>query len=443
MMMAFAMVLAYMPSMAFANETEEATGNDPVVENNLENPMEVKDESTEGTVEPLVTEEPEEEIQDPTAENKDETPKEEAEPAAEDPENGLLSKQSTDMVWHLEDVNTETLWVWLSEGFAGEELTDRVIYDSEADLEYCWQKNGANITGWQAISYASASNKKYIIRQNLDSAGIYKLIVREKNDTSKSASKEFRVYTTVVINNLEYGPSFNDSEAEVWQYETKDASTGAWINRSVGDLTIQPTVKFGDGKTRTVTSAYIYALEAKSIVVPASVKYIEDLGLLEMGGWDNETMKYKNFTPIPGFTIFGKTGSYAQSYANYYGLKFRDLEVEAEAARQGTQIGGMPKMKLKKTTAKKTSIKVQRKKLDKKKLKKSGTTHYEIWVCPNTSFAKGQTVEKIVKKSKSSINIKGLSKKTKYFVRIRAIKYIGGKKMTGPWKQKTVKTKKK
>lgn len=114
-----------------------------------------------------------------------------------------------------------------------------------------------------------------------------------------------------------------------------------------------------------------------------------------------------------------------------------------EAERQGTQDSGMPSMKFKKTTAKKSSIKVQWAKLNKKKVKKSKTSKIEVWVSTSSAFPKGQTIEKTIGKNKTSVNIKGLQKNTKYFVKIRSIKYVNGKKMTGPWKQKTVKTKKK
>ena len=101
-------------------------------------------------------------------------------------------------------------------------------------------------------------------------------------------------------------------------------------------------------------------------------------------------------------------------------------------------------MKIKKPSAKKTSITVKWTKLNKKQLKKSKATHYEIWVSESSSYPAGATTkEKIVKKSKSSWTCKGLKKNKKYYVKIRAIKYVGGAKHVGKWKQKTIKTKKK
>lgn len=115
-----------------------------------------------------------------------------------------------------------------------------------------------------------------------------------------------------------------------------------------------------------------------------------------------------------------------------------------EDARQGIPDGSLPKVKIKKPSAKKTSITVKWTKLNKKQLKKSKATHYEIWVSESSSYPAGATTkEKIVKKSKSSWTCKGLKKNKKYYVKIRAIKYVGGAKHVGKWKQKTIKTKKK
>ena len=82
------------------------------------------------------------------------------------------------------------------------------------------------------------------------------------------------------------------------------------------------------------------------------------------------------------------------------------------------------------------------KKLTKKQIKKSKATHYEIWVCANKGFARGQTSEHIVKKSKSALKITKVPKGT-YYVKVRAIKYVNGVKKVGAWsKIKKVKVKK-
>jgi hypothetical protein len=52
------------------------------------------------------------------------------------------------------------------------------------------------------------------------------------------------------------------------------------------------------------------------------------------------------------------------------------------------------------------------------------------------------TSEHVIKKSKAGLKITKVPKGT-YFVKVRAIKYVGGAKMVGPWsKVKKVKVKK-
>ena len=149
-----------------------------------------------------------------------------------------------------------------------------------------------------------------------------------------------------------------------------------------------------------------------------------------------------NQVPIPGYVIFGTTGSAAQVHANKYGIPFRDLAAEAEAARQGTPDNSLPKVKISKPKAAKKAATVKWKKLNKKQLKKSKAQKIEIWVCPNAGFGPNDTIMKTVGKKKASLKVKGLKKGT-YLVKVRAIKYVGGVKKVGPWsKVKKVKIKK-
>ena len=118
-------------------------------------------------------------------------------------------------------------------------------------------------------------------------------------------------------------------------------------------------------------------------------------------------------------------------------------QAEAERlARDGVLDKKIPKVKISKPSVKKNTITAKWKKLTKKQLKKSKAKKYEIWICPNKKFAKADTKEKIVSKSKSSFKFKGLKKKTKYYVKVRAIRYAGGTKYVGKWsKVKSIKTK--
>jgi len=121
-------------------------------------------------------------------------------------------------------------------------------------------------------------------------------------------------------------------------------------------------------------------------------------------------------------------------------------ETVVEKKRQGVLDKSIPKMTIKTKTSKKTSITIKWKwtTSGKKKLKKSKATKYEIWVCPNTKFAKADTIVKTCSKSKTSYTVKSLKKYKKYYFKIRAIKYVGGVKHVGPWSsRKYIKTKKK
>ena len=112
----------------------------------------------------------------------------------------------------------------------------------------------------------------------------------------------------------------------------------------------------------------------------------------------------------------------------------------AEAARQGSIVGGLPKVKISKPSAAKKSINVKWKKLTKKQLKK--VTNIEVWVCPNAAFGSSDTIMKFAGKKKASLKVKGLAK-GKYYVKVRAIKNVGGVKQYTAWsKTKKIKVKK-
>lgn len=112
-----------------------------------------------------------------------------------------------------------------------------------------------------------------------------------------------------------------------------------------------------------------------------------------------------------------------------------------EVARQGTYDPSLPKVKISKPAAAKKKFTAKWKKLSKKQLKK-GVTNIEIWVCPNTGFGPNDTIIKTTGKKKASAKVKGLAKGT-YYVKVRAIKNVGGVKYVGSWsKVKKVKVKK-
>lgn len=114
----------------------------------------------------------------------------------------------------------------------------------------------------------------------------------------------------------------------------------------------------------------------------------------------------------------------------------------AEAARQGTYDPSLPKVKASKPKAAKKAFTAKWKKLKKKQLK-SGVSNIEVWACADGAFANGSTIERVAGKKKASLKLKGMQKGVTYFVKVRAIKYVGGVKYVGPWSAvKKVKVKK-
>ena len=117
------------------------------------------------------------------------------------------------------------------------------------------------------------------------------------------------------------------------------------------------------------------------------------------------------------------------------------LSASIETARQGVYDPSLPKVKAKKAKASKKAFTAKWKKLKKKQLK-TGTTNIEVWACADGAFAAGSTIERVVGRKKASTKFKGMPKGT-YFVKARAIKYVGGVKYVGPWSAvKKVKVKK-
>lgn len=229
-----------------------------------------------------------------------------------------------------------------------------------------------------------------------------------------------------------------DNDTMELYYYNDEAGSPAYSSTS---LIITTYIDIGDGKYHTVTSIdkdALYGLSnLKTVTVPSTVTNIGSTAL----GYYTDSNGVVD-TKVPGFTIIGTTGTAAQRYAIENGFTFRDPVAEAEAARQGTYDGKIPKVKISKPSTGKKSITVKWKKLTKKQLKKSKATKYEVWVCANTGFAMGETSEHIIKKSKSALKIKKVPKGV-WYVKVRAIKYVGGVKMVGPWsKIKKVKVKK-
>ena len=112
----------------------------------------------------------------------------------------------------------------------------------------------------------------------------------------------------------------------------------------------------------------------------------------------------------------------------------------ADAAEWNGTLGAIPVVKSVSLKASKKSVKVTWKKANKKNAKKFDKV--EIQICPDKNFARANTKRVFVKKSAKVKTVKGLRKKTTYYVRIRDVKGSGTKKIVSKWsKVKKIKTK--
>ena len=90
----------------------------------------------------------------------------------------------------------------------------------------------------------------------------------------------------------------------------------------------------------------------------------------------------------------------------------------------------------------KKSFTVKWKKLSKKHIKKGKVNKYEVWVCKNKKFGPYDTSMHLFSKKYGSLKLRGATRRTTYYVKIRAVRYKGGVKYVGRWsKIKKVRTK--
>ena len=394
MLMALAMVLAYMPAMAFA-EGEEPAADDgtPAVEEVVE---------VEDTAEEAVK------------------PSEESLQLVEEKESikvDALNDVGED--WYLYN-EASTYWNWPGDDYLYGWAT---LFNEEIELEYQWLKDGSPLTAWTDLTEVDEDGDLYN-EICINTSGTYTFSVREKTNPTQTASRTWTVYYYSVVNGIVYGPGENDNTA--WAEDLNSSS-------ATGNIVIPPTITLADGKTRTVTEVAVYSPNAASISIPASVTHIwNGVGLRSYDLDDNYNII--NPVPIPGFVIYGTNGSYAQVYANKYGIAFSDPV-------NGTPDGSIAKVKMSKPSTAKKAITVKWKKFTKKQLKKSGAISYEIWVATDPGFTNVVKTATAGKK-KASKKIKVPAKGT-YYVKVRAIKQVGVFKMAGAWsKAKKVKVKK-
>lgn len=195
-------------------------------------------------------------------------------------------------------------------------------------------------------------------------------------------------------------------------------------------------------KAQTAVTAAADAEKAAQQAVDAANAALE---AIKAAGYGEDSDAYKAAEKAVTDANAVKTTAADRANAAKSALTKAQGDYNAEQTRQGIPDSKIPKIKgVKKPAAKKTSITVKWTKFTKAQLKKSKATKYEIWVCPNTAFGAADTKMKTAGKSKSSVKVSGLKKNTKYYVKVRAIRYVGSVKYVGKWSsRKTVKTPKK
>ena len=263
--------------------------------------------------------------------------------------------------------------------------------------------------------------------------------------TKYDINMSLKVNVTTTVKSFRFEPSsislYSEDIKDVYEdgkthydFELRGRKTSgeAYIN---GDKLI---VTYTNGKTRTFT----YTSGEFTCNENGSYYYIYPS--ITEGTWDlkpgNNTVKLFYGGKISTISVFLDT---PQLRAERAAKAKADAAAKAkEAARQGTPDKKIAKVKISKPSAGKKSVTAKWKKLTSKQIKKGKVKKYEIWVCPNKAFGPSDTIMKEVSKSKSSGKVK-VPKKGKYYVKVRAIRKVGGVKYVGKWSStKKVKVKK-
>ena len=278
-------------------------------------------------------------------------------------------------------------------------------------------------------------------------AGKYDLYIMFANENYQKALISEVTITECPYESAEYIPAKSTyTLAELDKFkETGDDWVAYYIDTQVGDKLI---VKEKGGETKTFV--------AKEIPYEDDGQTYYDV-VFELGD-DNDPHWFQlwhdeNITSSAG-------GSVNEFYTSLYNIPISvpitvignapqpapavnpaaQAEALAEANFQGTPDSSVPAVKKAKVKSGKKSFSVSWKKASKKQLKKFDKV--EVQYSTNKSFPRTETKVKEVKKSKKSLKVKGLAKKSTYYVRVRDIKYVNGVKHVGKWaKAKKVKIK--
>ena len=245
----------------------------------------------------------------------------------------------------------------------------------------------------------------------------------------------------------------DSAEADLMEESISDAkSTGVYANKVLASVKMEAAnaasakasaMPPGDAAVAAAQVAADKANEAKAAADKA-VAAMKDLGYGDEDASDEmkqELADAEGLAQEAGTAATNANNALAAAKTAAGNAQAASAAASEAAAREGTLDPSLPKVKAAKPKAAKKAVTAKWKKLSKKDQKKAA--QIEIWVCPDKNFAAANTKEKVVGKKKASVKVGGLSKKTTYYVKVRAIKNVNGVKYVGPWsKVKKIKTKK-
>lgn len=262
-------------------------------------------------------------------------------------------------------------------------------YEGSSAVSYQWYRYDYDLEDWVIIPgetkkiCVASETGEYLCEVEIDG-----LILNANYEVSFD-------YYTVLVGNLYYelNSEREQDQAGVWSYKEEPQ----------GSLTIADKVTLKNGKTYTVTQVHaLYDMQkVTQITIPATVTEIEDKTI---GYYGYNEFDEPAYNKVPGFTIFGTTGTAAQRYAAENGFAFRDLQAEAAAAAAAAELARLQSI---------TTITVNTKTVNAAAIKKAiadagGSSQYI------TKIVLGKKVKKISKKAFAGVsNVTSLEIKTK------------------------------
>ena len=314
----------------------------------------------------------------------------------------------------------------------------------------------------------------------------YEITKAGTTDTPLQCRVDWYCINGTTEDNIYYSVNYQTKSATAFPVELNDEDKGISYAKP-GKLLDYVTVPAGK---YPVTSVYFCGCtELKTITLPATIDHLYTYDLIDTGltsitipatvkEIDDHSVGFTRklvgdadeYIVVPGFVIYGKTGSAAQAYANRSGIKFVDKDAEAAAAKAKADAEAKakadaeakakaaaavkPSVPADKITITKTPSGVKAKAAKKgkatltwKKFKQTKKTKaiwkrikkVEVQYSTDKTFRTG-VISKNLGKKKTKLNVKKLKAKKTYYFRVR---YVEGPYKVSKWSAvKKVKAKK-